>query len=104
MIAVSKNIHFGAVEELPSHTKDKLLDAVKNVVKQCRHAGFRVNMMLMDGEFEPLRGDLADKQIALNTTSHDEHVGDIEQCTCTAKERIRAISAPRATATSDFQG
>ena len=34
--------------------------------------------MLMDGEFNTLRKDLAEMQITLNTVSHDEHVAEIE--------------------------
>jgi hypothetical protein len=45
----------------------------------------------MDGEFEPMRGDLADLGIALNETARDEHVGDIERFIRTLKERMRAI-------------
>ncbi|MDG7001629.1 MAG: hypothetical protein JRN15_21230, partial [Nitrososphaerota archaeon] len=46
---------------------------------------------LMDGEFENLRGDLADLNIALNTTARDEHVGDVERYIRTIKERMRAV-------------
>ena len=45
----------------------------------------------MDGEFGHLRGKLADMGIALNKTSRDEHVGDIERYIRTVKERMRAV-------------
>jgi hypothetical protein len=45
----------------------------------------------MDGEFEPLRDDLLELQITLNTTANDEHVGDIERYIRTVKERVRCI-------------
>jgi predicted component of type VI protein secretion system len=45
----------------------------------------------MDGEFEPMRRNLADLGIALNEAARDEHVGDIEQFIQTVKERMRAI-------------
>ena len=32
----------------------------------------------MDVEFETLRGDLADMNIALKTTARDKHMGDVE--------------------------
>lgn len=44
----------------------------------------------MDREFEPLRGDLAEIGVSLNTTARDEHVGDIEGFIRTIKERMRA--------------
>jgi hypothetical protein len=45
----------------------------------------------MDGEFEPLRDDLLELGITLNTTANDEHVGDIERYIRTVKERVRCI-------------
>jgi hypothetical protein len=45
----------------------------------------------MDGQFEPLRGDLAEMGIMLNTTSNNEHVPDIECYICTVKEQVRGI-------------
>jgi hypothetical protein len=45
----------------------------------------------MDGQFETLRGDLAELQINLNTVSNDEHVPDIERHIRTVKERARSI-------------
>jgi hypothetical protein len=46
--------------------------------------------MLMEGEFEPLRVDLASESrcVALNTTSNDEHLGDIERYNRAIQERI----------------
>ena len=44
----------------------------------------------MDREFEPLRGDLAEIGVSLNTTARDEHVGDIEGFIRTIKEWMRA--------------
>ena len=45
----------------------------------------------MDGQFEPLRGNLAELSILLNTASNDEHVPEIERQIRTVKERTRAI-------------
>ena len=45
----------------------------------------------MDGQFEPLRGNLAELGILLNTASNDEHVPEIERQIRTVKERTRAI-------------
>jgi hypothetical protein len=47
--------------------------------------------MLMDGQFESLRADLADLRINLNTVSADEHVPEIERRIRTVKERTRCI-------------
>ena len=45
----------------------------------------------MDGQFEPLRGNLAELGIVLNTASNGEHVPEIERQIRTVKERTRAI-------------
>jgi len=47
--------------------------------------------MLMDGEFEPLRGVLAEMGITMNTTSREEHVPVAERRIRTLKERVRGI-------------
>ena len=46
----------------------------------------KVTVTLMDGEFMPLRGGLAELRIRLNETSRDEHVGDVKLYICTVKE------------------
>eukprot|EP00978_Attheya_sp_CCMP212_P043302 scaffold280126_cov62-Attheya_sp.AAC.1 len=45
----------------------------------------------MDGQFEPLRSELADLRINLNVVSNDEHVPEIERHIRTTKERVRCI-------------
>ena len=45
----------------------------------------------MDGQFEPLRGNLAELGILLNTASNDEHIPEIERQIHTVKERTRGI-------------
>ena len=43
----------------------------------------------MDGQFECMRRDQLSMQVLHNTTSRDEHVGDIERFIRTIKERMR---------------
>ena len=45
----------------------------------------------MDGQFEPLCGNLANMGLQLNTMSNDEHVPEIEWQIRTLKERTRGI-------------
>jgi hypothetical protein len=45
----------------------------------------------MDGEFEAMRGDLANLGIALNEVARDKHIGNVEWFIRTLKERMRAI-------------
>ena len=51
------------------------------------NAGSKNRNAFMDGQFEPLRGNLAELGITLNTASNDEHVPEIERQIRTVKER-----------------
>ena len=53
--------------------------------------GFILTHVLMDGQFETLRSELADIQVNLNTVSANEHVPEIERHIRTVKERVRCI-------------
>ena len=88
---ISRYIRFGTVEFLRNQKSTTLTQHVKQVNRLYRQCGFRPIYALMDGQFEPLRGDLADMGIQLNTVSNDEHVPEIERQIRTLKERTRAI-------------
>jgi len=90
LVAVSRNIRFGTVEALPNQLGSTLANGIGKVKDICSRGGFRVEIALMDGQFETIRGDLANKGITLSATSEDEHVGDIERHIRTVKERVRA--------------
>jgi Reverse transcriptase (RNA-dependent DNA polymerase) len=90
LVTFSRNIRFGTVEKLGGKSDAVVLTALKDVVKRYRGGGFSVEMLMTDGEFESLRGDLAAMRVNLNTTARDEHVGDIERYIRTVKERTRA--------------
>ena len=53
--------------------------------------GFRIVEMQMDGQFEPLRGALAEMNITMNVCSEAEHIDDIERLKRTVKERARGV-------------
>ena len=55
------------------------MSGLKAVTQLDQRAGFRVTQALMDGKFEPMRGELAEIGVALNITTRDEHVGDIKR-------------------------
>ena len=91
LVTLSRNVKFGTVEAVKDRKETTLMKSIATVVTLYRKAGFTVTTALMDGEFVPLRGGLAEIGIILNETSRDEHVGDIERYICTVKERMRAI-------------
>ena len=91
LVTLSRNMKFGTVEAVKDRKETTLMKSITTVVTLYRKAGFTVTTALMDGEFVPLRGGLAEIGITLNETSRDEHVGDIERYIRTVKERMRAI-------------
>ena len=87
---ISRNIRFGTSEALTSKGAKELLRAIDSVVKTYRQGGFVVRTMLLDNEFESLRGDLAARGIHLNGVAREEHVPEAERFVRTIKERTRA--------------
>ena len=88
---ISRSIKFGTVEAIKDKKASTLVTAVKQVVSIYKKRGFSVKMICMDGEFEVLRGDLAEMGVTLNTSSNDEHVPEIERQIRTIKERTRCV-------------
>ena len=68
-----------------------IVDTLKMIKRHYGLRGFVVKEVRGDGQFEPIRGDLADMGILLNTTAEAEHVGSVERLNRTLKERIRGI-------------
>ena len=91
LVSISQSIKFGMIEAIPNNKSAMIISRVKAIRQVYRWNGFNVVAALMDGEFGHLPGKLADMGIALNETSHNEHVGDVERYIRTVKERMRAI-------------
>jgi hypothetical protein len=53
--------------------------------------GFKMESLLMDGQFETIRGDLAELQITLNTVARGEHVPEVERHIRTIKEWAQSV-------------
>ena len=88
----SRHIHFGTVDVLPSLQATDIGAALRRVVNIYARGGFQVTMALMDGAFAGQHDVCNQLQVKLNTTSRDEHVGDVERYIRTVKERMRGIS------------
>ena len=52
---------------------------------------FKIDIYIMDSEFDVLWGFLVGLNIYLQCTERDEHVGGMKSHTCTIKERCRAV-------------
>jgi hypothetical protein len=90
-MSISRHICFGTDEMLHNQKSATILAAIKQIKSIYMKRGFKLDHMLMDGQFEPLWAELADLSITLNTVSNDEHVPDIERNIRTTKERARCV-------------
>jgi hypothetical protein len=91
VMTISRHLKFGTAEYIKNQKDDTILTAIKHVKGLYMHRGFKITHMLMDGQFESLRADIADLQINLNTVSRDEHVPEIERRIRTVKECTRCV-------------
>ena len=86
MMSISWHIKFGTGESLLNVKVPTLSGCMKHIHQLYMQRGFRVTEVLMDGQFEPLHGDLAKLGIYLNVVSANEHVPEIEHFIRTVKE------------------
>jgi hypothetical protein len=84
---VSRHLHFCTAEALANQQPGTLLCAFRNVQQAYASRGFTIQTVLLDGQFEHLCGVLSAQNLLVNTTSHDEHVPNIELHIRTLKER-----------------
>ena len=84
----SRHIHFGTVDVLSSLQTADIGGALCHVVNIYARGGFQVTTALMDGAFVGMQDVCNQLQVTLNTTSRDEHMGDIERDIRTVKERM----------------
>jgi hypothetical protein len=90
LVTVSRSLRFGTTDRLASRHADVVGKSLARVIMFYKQRGFRVKECHGDGEFESLRGDVADSGAQLNVTSEDEHVPEVERYIRTLKERARA--------------
>jgi len=93
LVTVSRHIRFGTTERLLSRQADVVAKALISVIYFYRQRGFRVKECNGDGEFAPIRGNLAEPKVnaQLNVTAEDKHVPEVERYIRTIKERTRAV-------------
>ena len=90
-VTISRNIKFSTAALIVDQKHDTLIKAVRDVRNIYQKRGFKVDSMLMDGQFEGLAGDLAELGITLNTVARGEHVPEVERHIRTLKERARCV-------------
>ena len=90
-VTISRDIKFSTVKVMKNRKAGTILMAIKQVLNVYKKQGFVLTTILMDGEFETLRGELSALQLTLNTASNDEHVPEVERYIRTLKERVRCV-------------
>jgi hypothetical protein len=91
LVSISRAIKFGTVAWLKNAKADTIMKHIKDVHSTYVKRGFIVEIVEVDGQFEPLRGELAELGITLNKCSREEHVPVAERRIRTLKERCRSI-------------
>ena len=90
-VTIASKIKFGTVECATSMSNKMTFQYLDSVIKMYNSRGFRIQTILGDDQFEPLKSVLAEKyNIKFNPTSAFEHVSEVERHIRTIKERVRA--------------
>ena len=87
-VTKSRHIMFGTINALPSNNDINIIGEIHRIQGIYQQQGLHIHTILMDGAFSQL-ADNGDLHVTVNTTSRDEHVGDIERYIRTIKERMR---------------
>jgi hypothetical protein len=80
LVTISRAIKFGTVTWLKNAKADTILQQIKTVHNTYIKRGFLMEIVEVDGQFEPLRSNLAEMGITLNKCSREEHVPVAERC------------------------
>jgi hypothetical protein len=91
LVSISRAIKFGTVAWLKNAKADTILSHIKDMRNIYVKRGFLLEIVEVDGQFEPLRGELAAMGVTLNKCSREEHVPVAERRIRTLKERCRSI-------------
>ena len=89
LITLSRAINLVTIEFASTRTAANLTKLLTRVVDVYAAAGFKVQTVLMDMEFQCLQPLMP--QIIVNTTAANEHVAEIERRIRVVKERARGI-------------
>jgi hypothetical protein len=89
LISASRNINLRTIEHVPHCTAAKLGHLLQHIINVYTRAGFMVQTILMDDEFEKVKDQVS--LAVLNTSVAAEHIGKIERRIRVVKERCRGI-------------
>jgi hypothetical protein len=91
LVMISRAIKFGTVAWLKNEKTDTILKQIIDVRNVYLKRGFLLEIVEVDGQFEPLRGALSELGVTPNRCSREEHVPVAEKRIPIIKERCRCI-------------
>ena len=89
LITVGRNIGLLMMEPTKNRMANQLGENLMNVVKPYTRAGYEVETLFMDMEFDKLKAILTNWNI--NTSAAREHVAELERWIRVIEERCRGI-------------
>ena len=89
LVTRSRRIRLLTAEYIPTRTAAQLSSSIEKIVNLYARAGFTVNVVLMDQEFDKFVDEILLAEV--NTTAVREHVAEIERAIRVIKERSRGI-------------
>jgi hypothetical protein len=81
LITIARKLKFSTADLLPNQSSKSIY-----IIH-----GYNLAILVIDGQFESIRGDLAETKTSLNMVSNDEHVPEIERHICHIKERVHCV-------------
>ena len=82
---ISRHVNFMMEENIANAKLSTLQESIRQVKQVYMQRGFKINNILMDGQFTCIRVNLAELKINLNICSNNKHLGEIERLNCTIK-------------------
>ena len=101
LVSASRSLNLITIEHAPHRTASKIAHLLQRIIQVYNRAGFTVQTILMDNEFEKVRSHLHDT--TLNLPAAGEHVGEIERRIRVIKERSQYASVPTPTPNNAHQ-
>ncbi len=89
LVSASRNINLITIEHTPHCTAAKLGYLLECIVRTYARAGFTIQTILMDNEFEKVKDNIP--MVNLNTPAVGEHIGEIEHRIWIIKEQSWGI-------------
>ena len=88
-ITISRHISFGTSEHITNSNTATLVQSLPQVNLLYERRGFKIQTVMIDGQFELIKANADNAGIAVTTTSRDEHKPVIESYIRTIKDRSK---------------